>query len=335
MDIGGSGMREVNLLITSGGRKGQLLHYFKYELGGVGKLIVADCDTTAPVLYLADNSYIIPSATDPSYIPTLKEICIKEEINAIISLLDSELSVLSKHKQEFKKMGIKIFISDYETIEVCLDKYATYCFIKRNGFNIVPTYIDLEKFKKDYYLKKIQFPIILKPRYGSASLEVNKAANLQEVETIFEMNADILIQQYIQGQEYGVDVYVDEISKEVVSIFIKKKLKMTAGQIDKAVSIKNEKLQNYIIDFVKKLNIIGQADIDVFEMGGEFYILEVNPRFGAGYLIAYQCGQNSPQYIMNNVCGHKNKPEIVQYEENMYMMRYDVVVIKHASQLIS
>lgn len=328
-------MQKVNLLITSGGRKGQLLHYFKHEVEGVGKLTVTDSDTTAPVLYLADNSYIVPSSTNPGYIQTLKEICIKEDIKAIIPLLDPELGILSKHKQEFKEMGIKIFISDYETIEVCLDKYATYCFIKTNGFNIVPTYIDLEQFKKDYHLKKIQFPVILKPRYGSASLGMNKVVNVQEVEMIFEIDSDILIQQYVQGQEYGVDVYVDEISKEVVSVFIKKKLRMRAGETDKAVSVKNEKLQKHIIEFVKKLNIIGQADIDVIEMNGEFFILEVNPRFGAGYLIAYQCGQNSPQYIINNVCGDVNKPEIGQYEENMYMMRYDIVVIKHASQLIS
>ncbi|MCQ5081239.1 ATP-grasp domain-containing protein, partial [Gemmiger formicilis] len=58
---------------------------------------------------------------------------------------------------------------------------------------------------------------------------------------------------------------------------------MRAGETDKAVSFKDKKLFDLIEDFVKKAGYNGQIDIDIFDVNGEYYISEVNPRFGGGY----------------------------------------------------
>ena len=163
---------------------------------------------------------------------------------------------------------------------------------------------------------------------------INKVDNLDELTILLNNNDNLIIQEYIDGQEYGVDVYVDTISEEIISVFLKKKIRMRAGETDKAVSIKNEKLFNIIKAFIKKLEIIGPADIDVFEKDGEFYISEVNPRFGGGYLIAYECGENFPEYILNNMSGKKNRPNINKYEKDMYMIRHDIVTMKSENKLI-
>ena len=72
-------------------------------------------------------------------------------------------------------------------------------------------------------------------------------------------------------------------SGEVASIFTKKKLKMRTGETDKAVSFKDEKLFELIKEFVDRAGYRGQIDIDIFDINGEYYISEVNPRFGGGY----------------------------------------------------
>ena len=137
-----------------------------------------------------------------------------------------------------------------------------------------------------------------------------------------------MIQEFLDGQEIGADVYIDMISQDVVSIFTKKKLKMRAGETDKAVSFKDERLFALIEQFVKEAGYIGQIDIDIFDVNGEYYISEVNPRFGGGYPHAYESGVDHMQLIINNLAGKENGKVIGAYENGTYMMKYNEVMVK-------
>ena len=118
------------------------------------------------------------------------------------------------------------------------------------------------------------------------------------------------------------------ISNEVVSVFTKKKIVMRAGETDKSVSFKDYKLFELIEDFAHKSGWSGQIDIDIFEIKGEYYISEVNPRFGGGYPHAFECGCNHMALIKNNIQGIPNKKNIGAYEDGVYMMKYNEVMIK-------
>lgn len=131
----------------------------------------------------------------------------------------------------------------------------------------------------------------------------------------------------MRGQEIGADVYIDIVSNEPVAIFTKKKIKMRAGETDKSVSFKDEKLFELICEFTRKAKFKGIIDIDIFESNGEYYISEVNPRFGGGYPHAYECGVNVPKMILNNLNNIVNEPNIGNYEENIYMMKYNEIKI--------
>ena len=137
-----------------------------------------------------------------------------------------------------------------------------------------------------------------------------------------------MIQEFLDGQELGADVYIDMISGEVVSIFTKKKIKMRAGETDKAVSFKDPKLFNLIEKFVLEAGYRGQVDIDLFEIKGRYYISEVNPRFGGGYPHAYESGCDHITLILNNLQGVPNKKNIGDYESGIYMMKYSDILIK-------
>jgi carbamoyl-phosphate synthase large subunit len=137
-----------------------------------------------------------------------------------------------------------------------------------------------------------------------------------------------MIQEFLDGQEIGADVYIDMLSGEVVSIFTKKKLKMRAGETDKAVSFKDEKLFTLIERVVKDAGYRGQIDIDIFDINGEYYISEVNPRFGGGYPHAYECGCDHMKLIEKNLKGNKNKRTIGEYQEAIHMMKYNEVMIR-------
>lgn len=138
----------------------------------------------------------------------------------------------------------------------------------------------------------------------------------------------MIVQEFLDGQELGVDVYVDMITKKVVSMFIKEKTAMRAGETDKARSVKSDLLFNIIEDLVTKAGLVGPIDVDVFEVNEEYYISEINPRFGGGFPHAYECGVNFPRYIINNLKGEANEQLIGNYEENVFMMKHDTLTIR-------
>lgn len=318
----------MNILILSAGRRTKVVEYFKKEFNKVGaKVIATDCDRYAPALYFADKHIIVPRIDSEGYIECIMKICKEEHISGVISLIDPELELIAEHKKEFEKIGVKLFISDYDTCRLCFDKYAMFKFLESNGIPCAKTFISVDDFKAAKEKNQINFPVFVKPRCGSASLGINIVDNIKHLELLFELSDNLIIQEYLKGQEYGADCYIDAISGETVSVFVKKKIRMRSGETDKSVSFKDERLLEFLKEFILKLNANGTIDIDIFDVDGKWYISEVNPRFGGGYPHAYECGCNFPKYILNNIEGKVNKTDIGNYDEGIVMMKHDTLTI--------
>ncbi|MCR2020285.1 ATP-grasp domain-containing protein, partial [Blautia pseudococcoides] len=172
------------------------------------------------------------------------------------------------------------------------------------------------------------YPVFVKPVRGSASVAINKVYDKETVELLFAHGDNLMVQEYMDGQEIGADVYIDLVSEEIVSIFTKKKIAMRAGETDKSVSFKDEKLFALIEKLVEETGYRGQIDIDIFEIGGEYYVSEVNPRFGGGYPHAYECGCDHMKLIVENLYGNANQKNIGDYEEGIFMMKYNEIMMK-------
>lgn len=317
----------MNILILSSGTRNKVVQYFKKALSGKGIVICTDCSEIAPSVYDADKHYIVPRMTESGYIDVIFDICKKENIKAVLSLIDPELSLLAEHKSEFEKLGVTVVGSSYELCEMSLDKMQMYDWLCKNGFKAARSYVDKEAFYRDLDCGAISFPVFVKPVRGSASIAISKVDDKETVDLLFAHSDNLMIQEYLKGQEIGADVYIDMVSGEIVSIFTKKKIVMRAGETDKAVSFKDEKLFTLIEDFVKKAGYSGQIDIDIFDIDGEYYISEVNPRFGGGYPHAYECGCDHMSLIVNNIDGKANDKNIGNYDEGIYMMKYNELKI--------
>ena len=318
----------MNILILSAGTRNKIVEYFVKTLVGRGKVIATDMSNLAPAIYEADKYYIVPRMTDAGYIDTVIDICKKEYIKGVLSLIDPELSLLAKNKEKFEEIGAKIIGSSYELCEMSLDKYQMYSWLQGKGYNCAKSYIDKEEFYNAVESGEMTYPVFVKPARGSASISISKAYDKESIEILFSHNDGLMIQEYLHGQEIGADVYIDMISGEIVSIFTKKKIKMRAGETDKAVSFKDERLFELIKDFVSNAGYRGQIDIDIFDIEGEYYISEVNPRFGGGYPHAYECGCDHMKLICNNLEGKINSNTIGEYKLGIYMMKYNEICIK-------
>ena len=321
----------MNILILSVGTRNKIVQYFKNELQGKGRVIATDMSELAPAIYEADRYYIVPSINDNNYINMILDICRREEINGVLSLIDPELSLISKYEKQFNDIGVTVIGSSHDLCEMTLDKYKMFQWLDSHGYRCARSYVDKEKFYADEEAGLISYPVFVKPVKGSASIAISKAYDKETVELLFSHEDGLMIQEFLDGQEIGADVYIDMISGKTVSIFTKKKLKMRAGETDKAVSFKDERLFELIERFVIECGFSAQIDIDFFEINGEYYISEVNPRFGGGYPHAYESGCDHMKLILNNLNGVRNDKDIGAYDDGIYMMKYNEVKIKRLS----
>ena len=318
----------TNLLILSAGTRNKVVEYCREALHGDGIVVATDCSAYAPAIYEADAYEIVPRISDPDYLQIIFGIVRKYDIKGCFSLIDPELSLIAQHADQLRELGCEPMISPYDLVETCLHKARCAELFKKHGLKTAKYYLHPTEFDMDHAQEGVDFPVFVKPEGGSASLDIHVAENHRELDVLFAKQDGLMIQEFMKGQEYGADVYVDMISGKCVSIFLKKKLKMRAGETDKAVSVHDEALFDLIVPFVEKAGFRGEIDIDLFRDGDTWYFSEVNPRFGGGYPHAYACGVDAPSMLARNLRGEVNPPAVGAYEDGVVMMKYNEVMIR-------
>lgn len=315
----------MNLLILSPGRRVEIVEYFKEVFHKVGrKVYTLDMSPYAPALYAGDEFFCIKKdfINIGGYIDEILQICKKMNITAILTLIDPELVLLSDYKGKFENQGITLVLSENKFIKDTFDKFGFYK-TYHNTIKLVETVGSYEDAIAKLASGEWNYPLFAKLRDGSASIGIKKI----EYELDFETTKTVekyIYQPFVKGAEYGIDAYFDLISGELVSLFMKKKILMRAGETDKAISVKSEEVFSEIKKIAKIKGLRGPIDIDVFVAdSGEIFINEINPRFGGGHPHAYGCGVNFMQLILNNLEGKTNDPQFNNYKEGILMLKYN------------
>lgn len=306
----------MNILITSVGRRSYLVKYFKEVIGNCGEIHVSNNSEITPAFQYADKYVVTPLIYDKEYIPFLKMYCLNNKIDAIISLFDIDLPILSQNKKQFHDIGVKVIVSDENVINICNDKWKTYMFLCENNIMTPKTYLSYEDALEGINNKIIDYPVIIKPRWGMGSISIFEADNEEELRILYrktknkimesylkyestsDLEKSIIIQEKIQGQEYGLDV-VNDLNCKYVNTIIRKKYAMRSGETDCAEIVKNKKINLISERLSKKLGHIANLDVDVFVKDDEVYVLEMNARFGGGYPFSHIAGVNLPKAIVN------------------------------------
>jgi carbamoyl-phosphate synthase large subunit len=308
---------------------------FRRSLAGRGKVIATDNWSVAPALFLADKMYMVPKIHDPSYMETVLDICRKEKIRAVTSFIDPEIEVLAGQREVFRSQGILPLCPSLETARLCFDKYEMFRHLRAHGVRTVLTYRDLASFKEGLAKGEIAFPVFIKPVTGSGSVGARRVEDLATLEVLIrEGRYDYIIQELMTEGDCDADVYVDCISHEVVSVFSKRKIETRIGGASKTVSFKDPALFDFVREVCAVLELSGPCDMDFFLKDGQYCLSEINPRFGGAYLHAYGAGVDFVRYILRNIDGLPNEPEIGCYDEGVLMLMYDDVVITKESELL-
>jgi carbamoyl-phosphate synthase large subunit len=306
----------MNLLFTNIGRRTYLLEYAlelqqRYDL----KIFVCDTSEITAGFWVSDKikKFITPCVSDDEeyYIKKLFKKCQEYKIDVIIPLMDFELPILAKNKLLFAQNGIKIIISDSEVIETCLDKEKTYHFCQKNDINMPLSYFS-------YPSNAPEFPLVLKKIKGSGSVGQFIISNIQELQVLYKEG--YLLQQQIEGIEYGMDVFND-LQGHFLHAAFRKKYLMRAGETDKAVSVYSDQLLSIARIISEKFLHVGNMDVDVvIDKNNNYYCIDFNPRFGGGYPLTHLSGSNYLEYIIRMVLGQTvTTPR--EYKENIVMVK--------------
>jgi len=312
----------MNILFTSVGRRSYLIKYFKEALGSEGEIHAANNTALTPAFECADKTVVTPMIYDKTYIRFLREYCVENRIDAIISLFDIDLPVLAAHRETFEGIGVKLIVSDEDVVSMCNDKWAAYEFYKENGINTPRTFLSKGSALEAWEKGEIKFPLYVKPRWGMGSIGLFEADNLTELEVMYEkterainesylkyeslkdIDNSIIIQEKLNGQEYGLDV-INDLNCGYRTTIVKKKYAMRSGETDCAVTVDLPVLKELGETLGRKLKHMGNLDADIFMVGDVPYILELNPRFGGGYPFSHIAGVNLPLAIIKWLKGEE------------------------------
>ena len=285
-----------------------------------GNIVTIDCDPLAVGKYLSDVNYVVPLSTSKNYWDEVFNIIIKEKITIILPTGDSDIKHFSKHKEQLNKLGVTVFMSDYDSIIKCQDKKLFFDFC--NSKFPLP-------FTSSNY-KDLKFPMFAKPEYGSGSRGVKVCNKISDIKSLdkeesVHRSSNYLFQEYLPGQEYTVDVLCDLDSNPVI-VIPRKRLQIKAGISSKGQVIKHTQIERLCKGLCVYLGLKGPVCIQLKEDSkGNPKFIEVNPRLGGGTYFSTLAGVNFLELILKI----KNKKPFTRptFKEITVLRYYNEIVL--------
>ncbi|MCD1258763.1 ATP-grasp domain-containing protein [Paenibacillus athensensis] len=316
-------MDSFNILFTSVGRRVSLVRHVAQtlrELGVPGRIVTADLQTTAPAGFVGDIRELVPRVTDPGYIPRLLELCVRHDIKLLIPLIDTELQVLAEHREAFAAIGVTALISSPETVRLCNDKRLTAAFFERIGVG-TPRLYEPEAVLAD---PQAVYPLLMKPADGSCSVGVTRIRNARELEFFRDYIDNPLLQEYVQGQEYTIDVLVDWAGRARAAV-PRLRMETRGGEVSKGMTVKHPGLIAAALRIAEALpGAVGCITVQGFlTADGGLKFIEINPRFGGGFPLALGAGADFPKWLISWLLGREVSDDLQGWRDGTVMLRYD------------
>lgn len=297
----------MKILFTSVGRRVELVQAFKdaaQRLCVDLVIIGTDISSTAPALQFCDKTEIVCRITNPNYISSLLNICIKEEVDCLIPTIDTDLLLLSENKRLFEKNGIKILISKVDKVKICRDKNYTSDYFKSLGLKSPKTFNSVDEFDKAVCNGEVSYPAFIKPKDGSSSINAYKADNSDILRGYSERIKDYIIQQFISGKEYTIDIFCDYEGNPVY-ITPRERLAVRSGEVLKTKIFQDEIMITEMQTLIADYKPCGQITVQLIreEKTGDNYYIEINPRFGGGAPLSMKAGADSAEAVIRMLNG--------------------------------
>ncbi|WNS43525.1 ATP-grasp domain-containing protein [Paenibacillus sp. MMS20-IR301] len=316
-------MNDLNILILSAGRRVELVQCFKaaaQKLQISAKVVAGDCSNIAPALYFADKAVVLPKIHEPNYIDEIINICKANEIALVIPTIDTDLLLLAEQKERIESIsGTKLLLSDLNVVAICRDKVEFQRFLENHKFQIPKMYTNNELDSTE-----LSYPLFIKPKSGSSSVNTFKVCNRAELNTYRQIVNQPIIQDYISGQEFTVDVFLD-FSGKVITIVPRERIATRSGEISKGKIVKDTDIIEDVKRLVDVLKPIGHITVQLMKTEKGIEYIEINPRFGGGAPMSIKSGADSCENLYKLLMGEKLDYN-ESYRDQALFLRYDSAI---------
>ncbi len=314
-------MKEVTVLVSAAGSTNGvnviqgLRAQNDYDVG----IVAIDSDSNAAGLYLADRYEIAPPVSAPAFKDFVLTVCKACGVDMIIPTHSVELPFFSSNQKLFSDWGVRTVISPLEKIKICDDKLQIAEFIRRLGV----------RHPKIYELNNIpdnEFPLFVKSRFGSGSAYARRVETGEELGFYIGRTPNPIVQEYISGTEYTVNV-ISDYNGRVVGLVPLRRVKVRGGLAVVAQVEVNPTIAGETRRIVEALGLVGPSNVQVIKDGEELVYLEVNPRFASGGMpLAAGAGFNIPLLLMKLGLGEPIGE--LDIEDGKKMIRFwDAIVV--------
>ncbi len=311
---------ETNILFTSAGRRVELLRAFRlaYEqLGLAGKIVAIDVDPMASALRFADRPHVVPSLDSPDYLPALQEIVRSEGVSAIFPLIDPDIPLLAVHRAQLEACGARVAVVAPAAADIVGDKLLTCKFFRENGVATPRTWVPSEIAPGE-----VPYPVIIKPRAGSASHHVFRVENEEQFEFFSRYVHDPIVQELVTGPEITNDVVCD-LDGNLLSIVSRQRIRVHGGEVLIGKTIFDQRILDDCVTIARALPAIGPITVQCMMSQRGHLFTEINARFGGGAPLGFAAGVESPKWLLASMAGIKTLiAPLGQYQCNLCLTRY-------------
>ncbi len=324
MSGGSSPGKPITLLMTCVGRRVELIQAFRAAARGLGltlRVVGLDSDLTAPALTCVDQAVLVPRASEASYVPAVLDAVAKHDATVLLPTTDTDLPILSKHRDEIAAAGCLPLIAEYETISICRDKMLTFEHLRRHNIDTPETYA-ADAIRAE---PNLSFPLFIKPRSGSASQWVHKLEDQIELEYYLSRVQDPIVQEFIDGVEHTLDVYVG-LTGEPRCVVPRARWQVRTGEVSKGVVVKDLEIMAAGRQVVESLGggLRGLVTIQcIVTAQRRICFIEINPRFGGGAPLGIAAGADYPRWLLEELQGRTAAIAFDGFQHGLCMLRYD------------
>ena len=299
-------------------------------LGLSGKIVASDATSVCSSLHMADVGLESPLAKDPDYLPWLIDTCKSHDIGLIVPTTDLDLVLLAENRDLLLEQGTEVMVGSADIIRTCRNKALLWSFLKQSSLPVVKT-VTIEEFKKSPF-----YPCFAKPAMGSGGIGALRIDNADQLQGYLNNHGDaenLVIQEFIGGAEYTIDVYRKRDGK-LVSAVPRQRLAVRSGEVEKGLTVNSK----FLTDLAGQVNSVLDGLWGVYciqcrlSNSAEPLIIEINPRFGGGVPLSIAAGVNFPLYLIQETLSLELTPGAREFIDNMLMLRFDQAVFRQITQ---
>ena len=313
----------VSIYISSAGRRVELMRCFRdaAEQLGVDLWIVAGdlAPEFSPACCEADITVETPPCSSPDFMDVVMDACVRHDVRLVVPTIDPELILYSRMRDEFARRGITVAISAETVVDLARDKLTTANWLQQRGFS-TPITLSLNELRRAP--ASIEWPLLMKPKAGSASKGIYVAETIHDLRDR-EFDDAYVAQTLLIGREYTTNVFFDQAGKLRAAV-PHVRYEVRAGEVSKGETVRNAAL----IAIAEELgrHVTGARGAlcfqSIIDADSKASIFEINARFGGGYPLAHRAGAPFAKWLLAECVGGP-VDYAHEWKSGLRMLRYD------------